>query len=119
MVAGDVQQAVGVLDEEVVVVPGVGIEISALGIDRDFAQQPGVRELVQGIVDGGQRNLDAVGLGFPMEYLGRHMAVCAVEQEPGQGEALARGAQAGPAQAVVNVTVRRFHGFPAVRVFDH
>ena len=44
------------LDEEVVVVGGVGIEVGALSADGDLAQQPGTLELVQGVVDGCQRH---------------------------------------------------------------
>jgi hypothetical protein len=53
--ARDVDQRAIVRAVEMLVVADIGVEIGALGIDRDLAQQPGRRELVQRVVDGGQR----------------------------------------------------------------
>ena len=44
------------LDEEMMMVRHVGIEIRPSRSDHDLAQQTGIPELVQRIVDGGQRN---------------------------------------------------------------
>jgi len=63
-------------------------------------------ELVQRIVDGGERNRHAGALGFLEKRLGRQVAIAAGEEQPAQSDALARRAQAHRAQAVFQIVHR-------------
>ena len=49
------------------VVGGIGVEVGACALDRQNTQQPGIGELMQRVVDGGERNGDAGSLGFLMQ----------------------------------------------------
>ena len=87
------------LDEEMMVMAGVGIEIGPAGRDHDFAQQAGIAELVERVVDRGQRNRQACPANFGMQAFRRDMAMFALEQQARQSHPLAGRAQAGRAQA--------------------
>jgi DnaJ like chaperone protein len=76
----------------------IGIEINTVGVDQNFAEKAGGRELMQGIVDRRQRNARAVFAHGGVNLLGRHVFVAAVEQDRGQRKALARRAHAGRLQ---------------------
>src|SRR6188474_1458208 len=52
----DVHQRVVALHEEVVMRGGVGVEIGLRAVDRDLAQQADLGELMQRVVDGGERD---------------------------------------------------------------
>src|ERR1019366_8081377 len=54
--ARDVEQFVLALDEKMMVGRGIGIEIRLRSFDRHLAQQADLGELVQRVVDGGQRH---------------------------------------------------------------
>ena len=85
---GYVDQRARFLDEEMVVRGRIGVEIGARAFDRDFAQQPGVGELVQRVVDRRQRHRQ---LGRPRlleQHFGGQVAVAAAEQQPAQRDAL-------------------------------
>ena len=58
-VARNVVQDAVLFEEQVVVVGNVGVEIGAVGIQRDALHQAGGHELVQRVVDRGQRHPDA------------------------------------------------------------
>ena len=64
-----------VLNEKVMVIADIGVEIGAAAIDGDRAQQSGSGELVQGVVDGGQRDMDAGCLSFGTQIFRRKMAM--------------------------------------------
>src|SRR5262249_16598505 len=51
----DVENFIVVLDKEVVVVGGVGIEVGLGTVDGDLAEKPGLGELMQRVVDRGER----------------------------------------------------------------
>ena len=95
---GDVDHPLLVFDIEVVVVRGVGVEIGARGIHGHFAQQARFVELVQRIVDGGERHVHPRLAGFAMQLLGADMAMRPAEQQLGQRHALPGRAKAGHAQ---------------------
>src|SRR3546814_3987818 len=57
---------------EVVMVGDVGVEVGTPGLDHHLAQQAGFGELMQAVVDGGQRDAHVVGHGLGMQLLGRH-----------------------------------------------
>ena len=64
---------------------GIGVEIGAARFNHHLAQQPGLGELVQGVVDGGQGHTDADAAGLGMKILGGDVAVAVFEQQLGQG----------------------------------
>ncbi len=79
--------------EEMMMVGDIGVEIGTPRLNHDFAQQPGGLKLVQGIVNGGEGDPDAVGLCPSMQRLGRHMAIAIRKQKTGKGQALTRRPQ--------------------------
>jgi hypothetical protein len=105
-VARHVHHHVLAFDEEVVVLDGVGVEIGLAALQRELAQEPDFRELVQGVVDGGERDWDASARRLVEQHLGRDVPVALAEQEPAQRDALARRAQAHAAQLVPQVRER-------------
>ena len=58
-IGGDIDDPLLVFDKEVMMVGRVGIEIGPGRVHGNLAQQTGLAELVQRIVDGGQRHLNA------------------------------------------------------------
>src|SRR5690606_27472030 len=54
LIAGNVHQGAVALEEEMIVVARVRIEVGLRSVDRDFAQQAGVCELIERVVDGCQ-----------------------------------------------------------------
>ena len=56
-VSRNVHELAVLFDEEVVVVRRVGVEIGLAAVDRELAQKAGLGELMQRIVDGGERHL--------------------------------------------------------------
>src|SRR5271167_1976112 len=85
--------------EEVVMIGRVGVEIRAAGLDDRLAQQPDLGKLVQGVVNRRERYWDPCGQRFAMQKLGGDVTVPALEQEPGECEALTGRPQPGRAQA--------------------
>ena len=59
MFAGNVDQLTIVFDIEVLVIADIGVEIGLAGIDNDFVLHAGLRELMQRVVNGGERDADA------------------------------------------------------------
>ena len=88
-----------VLDEEMMVMAGVRVEIGPARRHHDLAQQAGVTELVQRVVDRSERHRHAGHPDLGMQAFGRDMAVFALEQQARQRHPLAGRAQAGLAQA--------------------
>ena len=76
---GNIQQTAAFLVEEVTVFGGVGVEIGAARFDHYLAQQPGLGELVQGVIDGSQGHADTRAAGFGMEIFGGNVAVAVFE----------------------------------------
>ena len=93
------------------VVRDVGVEIALAHVDHHLAQQPDAGELVQGVVDRGQRHRDAGGARLVEQFLGGHMARAALEQQLGQCQALSRRPQAGRLQLLQDTGIgsRRQH----------
>ncbi len=75
------------------VIGDVGVEIGPPRLDHDLAQQPGVGELVERVVDRSERDWDRRGKNFAVQLLGGDVPIALGEQEPRQGEALARRPQ--------------------------
>ena len=95
-----------VLSQEMLVGGDVGVEIGPGAVDRDFLQQAGRRELVQRVVDGGERDRRARGLRFLEKPFGGHVTVAAAEQEPAESQALAGRPQACVAKLAPQVMQR-------------
>src|SRR5262245_39843750 len=90
----NVEDPVLALDEELMVVGGIGVEIGLRTFNREDAQQPGLRELVQRVVDGRERNRHPGGQRFLMQLFGREMAVALREKQFGKRHTLSRRAEA-------------------------
>ena len=87
------------------VLANVRVEIGPPGVDHDFPQQSGRGELMQRIVDGGQRHADALGHRLAMQLFGRDVPVPSVEQQPGQRQALTRRPQSCGLQSFEGLSV--------------
>src|SRR6185312_9548177 len=101
----DVEHLVRAFDEEVVMRRDVGIEVGLGAVDRDLAQQADLGELVQRVVDGGERHRHLGAGRLLVEHLGGQMPVALAEQDPAERHALAGRTQADLAQ-------HRFHVVP-------
>ncbi len=77
------------------VIGHVGVVVDLGAVDGDLAQQPGLGEHVQAVVDGGERYRHAQFLGFLVELLGRQVAVALGEQQQAKRHALAGRPQPG------------------------
>ncbi len=88
-VAGDVHQFPVLLDEEMIVVRRVRVEICLAALYAELAQEAGLGELVQRVVDSGERHMLARGQRLGMKDLGRDVAVAGPEQERAEHEPLA------------------------------
>lgn len=95
LTAADILQLAAAFMEEMMVVVDIGVEIGAPGLHHHFAQQPGLPELVQRIIDRGQGDLHPRLQRFPMQLFGCDMAVPGIKQQLGQGQPLAGGPQPG------------------------
>ena len=71
----------------------VCVEVAARRIDHHLEQQSRLGELVQGVVHGGERHLDAFADGLGMQGFGGQMAMSVTEQQFGQFVALPRRSQ--------------------------
>ena len=94
------------------VVADICVEIGPAGVDHDLAQQPRADELVQRVVDRGERHRHRRGERLVMELFGRDMAVALVEQQARQRQPLTRRPQMGRSQHVDGGGIRtsRVHG---------
>ena len=79
---------------------GIGVEIGPGAVDRELAQEPGFRELVQGVVDGRERDRHAGPARLVEQHFGGDMPVALAEQQPAEGNPLPGRTQADPAQLV-------------------
>ena len=93
--------------EEVLVMRGVGVEEGGPRVHHQLAQQPGFRELVQGVVDRGEGDSRLLPQHLRMQLGGGDMPVRPAEEPASEDDALARGPQAGLAQARRSVAVRQ------------
>ena len=87
-------------------------EVEALAhVDHHLAQQADARELVQRVVDGGERHRDARGAGLVEQLLGRDVPRPALHEQLGQRQALPGRAQPRRLQLLQNSRVgpRRLH----------
>ena len=85
------------------VIAGIGVEIGARAIHRDLAQQARLAELVQRVIDGGERHRHARAVGLFIQHFGGDMAIAARKQQPAKPDPLARRAQARMAQFVPQI----------------
>ena len=83
----------GFLPEEMGMVVESGVVIAAGGVDGDFAEESGLGELPEGVVDGGERDVDLSALGFGEEGFRREMPFPALQDQSGEFAALSRRAQ--------------------------
>ena len=67
-------------------------------VDRDLAQKPNPGELVESVVDGGERHAHPRRFGLRVEVLGRDVASTLGEQNPPELHTLARRPEPGMAQ---------------------
>ena len=70
LTVNDLIYPVFVLDVEMVMVVGIGIEIGSRALDCDLTQQASLGELVQRVVDGGERHWHLGRQGFRVQILG-------------------------------------------------
>ena len=77
-----------------VVIGDVRVEIRPPSLDHDLPEQPGGTELVQGVVDGRQRNRRTLGFRLAMQLFGGEMAIASLEHDLSQQQALPRWSQA-------------------------
>jgi hypothetical protein len=71
--------------------PGVGIEIGMIEIHCALAQKARIGELVEGIINGRERNQGPDVDCFLMQNFRRHMTMAASEEEGRKRYALPRG----------------------------
>ena len=97
---GNVLEVARPFEEEVMMIGRVCVEIRASRFDHDFAQQTGVGELVQRVIDRRQRDLHFGIDRFRMQLLGRDMPIDLVEQQARQCQPLACRTKASLLQPV-------------------
>ena len=98
------------LDEEVMMMAGVGVEIGPAGRHHHFAQQPCIPELIKRVVDRGQGDRHLRRLHLDMKAFRSDMAGTALEQQARQSHPLPRRAKAGRAQAGSEIVAGSGHG---------
>src|SRR5262249_33023949 len=91
---GNVEQIVLLFDEEVMVLGIVGVEIGFRAVDGDLPQQPDFGELVQRVVDGGERHRHFGAVGFLVEHFRGDVAVAPCGQDTAERPALPGRSQA-------------------------
>ena len=92
--AGNIGQRAVVFAIEMLVLGGVGVEVAPLRVDDDSPQKTSVSELVQRVVDRGQRHIDASGCRFLVEGLRTEVTVPSAEQEADESDSLTCRSQA-------------------------
>ena len=111
----DVHQLAGMLAEEMVVVRRVGVEIGLGAFHRDLAQQARLGELVQRVVDRGERHRHFARQRLLVQRLRRDMAVALGEQQMRQRHALPRGPKPAPRRSLATSPAGfgwQFHACP-------
>ena len=88
----DVEHPVLAFDEEVVMVRRVGVEIGLDALDGEDAQEAGLGELMQRVVDRRQRDRNAGDQRLLVQLLRRKMTI-AVGEEQGRGSDAAASAK--------------------------
>ena len=81
----------------------VGVEIGLGAVDADLAQQAGIGQLVERVVDGRQRHRNLGERRFLVEHFRRQVARALAEQQPAQRHALPGRPQAGGLQHFIDV----------------
>ena len=111
LVAGNVLNPSGVLEEEVMMLGCVGIKIRTSGIHYDFAKQSRFYELMKGIVNGSQRNIDRCCDCFFVQIFRSDMPIPILEQQPGESESLPGRPKFRAAQKIESMAVgtKHFH----------
>ena len=79
---------------EMMVIGGVGIEIGASGFNGYFPQQASLGKLMQGVVDGRQRDRNPRRRCFLVQHFCADMTVVTTEHHLGERNALTRRTQA-------------------------
>nr|BAT27197.1 hypothetical protein [Aureimonas frigidaquae] len=100
----------------------VGVEIGALPFAGERPDKAGIRELMQRVVDGGERHGLAGLVRFLVEFFGRQVPIPRPEQEVAQRHTLARRPQARRAQALEHAEGGRVptgYGFRKRTLFHH
>ena len=82
------------------VIRHIGVEIGAGTLHLDNAQHARIRELMQRVVDGGQRNGEARILSFLMQRFSRNVTITGGEQEICERDTLACRTQARTPQTL-------------------
>jgi hypothetical protein len=80
MRVGDIDQLVIVLEIKVMMRRHVGVEIGLGAVDADLTQQAGIGELIERVVDGGQRYRDLGEGGLLVKHFRGQMAGALAEQ---------------------------------------
>ena len=114
---GDIRDFAAILEVKMVMIRNIGIEVRLRPIHHDLTQQTGVGETMQGIVNRGQRDLDAGHPGPFKQGFRRHMLIAMAKQQTRQSQALAGRTQAGRAQ-VFDIGKVRFHIHPLFTTVD-
>ena len=86
------------LDIEMLMRAGLGVVPQPRAIERDLAHQPRLAELLERVVDSGERDIGVGPRRLLIQRLGRRMPVALAEQQPAERHALARRPQAGGLQ---------------------
>ena len=102
----NVDQLVIVLEIEVVMGRHVGVEIGLGAVDADLAQQAGIGQLVERVVDGRQRHRNLGQRGFLVQHFSGQVAGTLAEQQPAQRHALPGRPETGRLQHLVDVMPR-------------
>src|SRR4029453_15919114 len=90
---GDIQQLILAFPKKIMMRLYIGVEICLSSIDCDLSQQANLGELVQRVVNRGQRHRHFRAGGFFVKHLSSKMAIALAEQDPAQGHALTGRAQ--------------------------
>jgi len=90
IVDGNIENLVLTFHEEVMVIRDVRVEVGAGTFHGKNADQAGFSELMQRVVDRGERNGHAGGDRLVMQFLDRQVAITLCEKKIAQSNALAR-----------------------------
>ena len=92
------------LAEEVIMVRGIGVEISPSALHRDLAQEASFRKLMKRVVHRGERHRHFTGQSLLVQRFRRNVTVAFGKEEMGQRHALPRGPETGAAQEFGDVS---------------
>src|SRR5271165_85024 len=90
----DIGEGALIFEEEMEVVRGFGVEIGFRALDRHLTKEARFDKLMKRVVNGRQRDRNAVPHRFRVERFCRQMTVAAPKQKLRERDALTRGAEA-------------------------